>query len=293
MNYDRAMAELKHARTHRKMDSRKLCNATRLLRVFATDKDGNTEQHASLELFQEVILTWKPNGNIALTSAGYKTITTRDRYTRYLPSGFRVWQERPYWYIRTPSGTRPFRDGMEVRPDGWDITLPKTLNELDARELKTQTFAYAKLYADKLVRGMIAQNPSYDCPSCSRIAASRKEFDEGQRLHLLEHVQYHHEVPAGLLRAALNRAYSSRLFGHKGKHVVTRTFMHEVVAASWTEAQKLWRTPRTHRALLEQTELKLLAPELPRMDIRPRAHVMNIRWLLEDFLLGAFYFEEM
>jgi hypothetical protein len=305
MNYDQAYAGLRHARTKSLLQSKNLCNATKLKLVMGEAyvhpnglRVGVVEHHVSLELFNKVILTWKPNGNIVLTSAGYKTITTRDRFKRYLPQGFQVWQDYPYWYIRTPAGTMPFRDGMELNDQGVDCGMPPEFNR-GIPNLKDRVHKYAQFYAARLVNGVIPQgyraSPAQyvssdvaDCYDCRQLAGAKAEAVHKNRAHLLEHVQSE-TTPASLARVAVEHA----LADSPGFDELPRTFMREVIDASWYESQLVWRKPRTKKALITQTELKMLRTDLPRLDIIPRYYIRNLRALLEEFLLEALGFELM
>lgn len=288
MNYERALATLNHARTGKRLPKKKLMNATWLHEVaeLPTGQPFNLNIHepvVDLVLFDKHILSWKPNGNIALHSHYYKTWTTKDRYARYLPSGFRVWQNRPFWYINTPTGTRPFFDEMELRADGSVTGFPDALNAVDAHTLKSDVYQYSRLYAARLCNGVIPNVAENTCGECAVLEMTQagREFTARQQEHLLEHVQKE-TTPPHLILAAVDR-FRPR----------SRTFLRQVIEASWHENQKAWRKPTSKRALIEQTELLMTRENLPRLDIRPRAHIHELQMLVEDFLLEAFRFERM
>lgn len=50
-----------------------------------------------------------------LSSCGWQTSTTKERINRYLPTGYRVYQDDFTWYLDTPEETLEFRDGMEIK----------------------------------------------------------------------------------------------------------------------------------------------------------------------------------
>lgn len=57
-----------------------------------------------------IVVKW---GNfIRVSSCGWKTSTTKERINRYLPGGYRLYQEDYEWYLSTPNGVREFSDGM-------------------------------------------------------------------------------------------------------------------------------------------------------------------------------------
>jgi hypothetical protein len=58
------------------------------------------------------------DGQYRLDSHGYRTSTTKERINRYLPTGFRVFQEDYEWYLSGPGGGRKeFHDGMIIHPN--------------------------------------------------------------------------------------------------------------------------------------------------------------------------------
>lgn len=68
-----------------------------------------------VELHGHGVVKYRQDGRVQVSSAGYKTTTTKDRINRYTPSSFKVVQRQGRWYAkgRGPEKTE-FRDGMEV-----------------------------------------------------------------------------------------------------------------------------------------------------------------------------------
>jgi hypothetical protein len=301
VNYDRAEKTCRHASTNKPLASKALCNKTRLVRRQVPGTTQDMIDYIDLELFGKVILTWQPDGNLVLSSCGYKTVTTKDRYARYLPQGFRVWQDRPYWYLSTPSGTRIFHDDMEVNACGEDLHRSDEFNQLDAHDLYAQVLEYAKLYANELVAGRLTNSRAIDvCGECVRLNISPPtalEMDIAQQNHLLSHLRTKDLVP-GFALAAVSRTSSPAkpvwlMSDGKNDRYMTRSFLRQVIEASWKESQVLWRKPKTKRALIDQTEALMTREDLPRLDLRPRYYRKNLQMLIEDFLLETFGYERM
>lgn len=290
MNYERALATLRHARTGKQLDKKKLCNETWLHRILDKPDEGESRWYVDLVLFDKPIATWKPNGNVELISHGHHA-TTKERYNRFLHP-YRVWQTRPYWYIRTPAGILPFRDEMELTADGRDLGRAPALNAIDAIELKEQVHKYALLYANRLANGIIPTET--ECEGCRKLPWQFDSEPLGEELivHLLHHIQ-RDCTPCSIIRAAVNRAGTFSSGFCEGGRTISRSWMQQVIETSWTESQRFWRKPRTKSALLEQTELLMTAENTPRRDLRPREYVVNFRLLVEDFLLETFGFERM
>jgi len=67
---------------------------------------------------QSLIVIKNKDNSYELNSHGYRTKTTKERINRYIPSGFRVYQEDFTWYVSKPDGkVQEFKDGMIIRED--------------------------------------------------------------------------------------------------------------------------------------------------------------------------------
>ena len=285
MNYASAESTLIHAGHGKKLPQRNMCNATRLVR--SLDTEGGPDEFY-IELFGKEILRWKKNGNMVITSAGYRTVSTQDRLRRYLPGNFRVWSQNPYWFISTPSGIRPFIDGMEMEPGGTIKGLPDFLNKVSATDLQRQVHEYAKKYSRELTGGRISEINSCN-GSCSKNRLLQERESDTYLLHLFEHVQAGTCV-RGIVDDALNYTRQrTRGFFHKlsrSQHDLAR-----VVGVSWTEARQHLRRNLTEEELINDTELEMTTNQVPVRKIKPHLYVTNIRMLIEDYLLEVFRFE--
>lgn len=64
---------------------------------------------------QHPVVAIHENGDLRLDSCGFKTRSTKGRINRYLPDGYKVYQEDHDWYVETPRGeVREFEDGMKI-----------------------------------------------------------------------------------------------------------------------------------------------------------------------------------
>lgn len=63
---------------------------------------------------QHPVVVEHEDGTITVSSCEHSTSTTKERINRYLPSGYRVYQEDFDWYLSTPEGDREFEDGMVI-----------------------------------------------------------------------------------------------------------------------------------------------------------------------------------
>lgn len=87
-------------------DSRVIGNNTKLVR-----RNPST---IVVKLHGHPVVKYKSSGRTFVSSAGYKTDTTKDRINRYTPRGVSVVQRDFEWYLKHNGDKTPFRDGMEV-----------------------------------------------------------------------------------------------------------------------------------------------------------------------------------
>jgi hypothetical protein len=280
MNYEQALKALHHARGGRLLDRKKVGNETWLEcpPPAATGVTGAI----SLVLFKKYILAWLPNGDIELNNRGFWSYTTKDRYNKYLPQGFSVWQEHPYWYLKTPTGVRAFTNGMVVGADG---SYSGMTGQVNAKELLRQVQEYAKLYAGRLVRGEILE-ASRHCPGCARPPPEPSPYTAIPPAHALAHVQSS-TTPASLALNAVLMARRSDRSWPSGP-----ASLSNILLSCWQEHQFIWRPAHSKKALVRQTEARFLQDKVP-LNIVPSKYKQNLRWLIEDYLLDMFGFERM
>jgi hypothetical protein len=281
VNYARALATLHHARTGKLLEKKKLENATWLHLVHVAREPYCVD----LVPFDKHILTWYPNDSIAIDNCGYWAWTTKDRLNKYMPSGFRVWQTRPYWFIKTPRAVLPFRNGMHLDACGGNMALPNQVHVVGAHGMQEKVRAYAKAYAARLVDGKISREPY--CTLCT--TANNLELPMEKRLHLLTHMSLD-EFPGEIVIEAMRRTVpGDKYHFHQGERFGS-SFLADLVFASWKEVQVFWRKTTSRKALIEQVEQRMTTslvisfpPGGPKE--RPRKYITNFRMMIEDFLL--------
>jgi hypothetical protein len=77
----------------------------------------------SIRLYLTDIIRYFPNGDIELNSGGWQTVTTKDRFRRFLPRDVSVYSENGVWHVLTSFDYFVFEDGIMVHPDG-TVSLP-------------------------------------------------------------------------------------------------------------------------------------------------------------------------
>lgn len=275
MNYERALATLNHARTGKRLERKKLENATWVQLV------NGEPPCIDLTLFQKHILTWYPNGDIAIDNHTYWAYTTKDRLNKYMPSGFSVWQNKPYWYIRTPAAVLPYYNRMHLTSKGLDLAVPDQVHDVGVIDMKRRAHEYAKAYAARLVNGKIARAP--DCLDCRLDDGSPLTMED--RLHALRHMN-RSEFPSNIaIKAMMETTVGDRHHFHRG-NAVSSSFLRDMLHKSWEEAQVFWRKPRTKKELIRQTEKKMTSDlDFSFPPNAPSEYRTNFRTMVEDYFL--------
>lgn len=88
-------------------DKVKLGNNTELLKCFNC---------IAVQHFSTAVVSFYPDGSIALDNGGYQSSTTKKRINMYSP--FAVEQTKGIWYVHTPTGVYRFARGMRLNKDG-------------------------------------------------------------------------------------------------------------------------------------------------------------------------------
>lgn len=60
----------------------------------------------------------RPLLDVSINTGGFNTVTTRERLNRFLPSGWSVYTDSGFLYVRTPAGVFPHVDCATFKPDG-------------------------------------------------------------------------------------------------------------------------------------------------------------------------------
>lgn len=163
--------------TGRCRDRRKMANNTYLERL--GDDIG-------LRLHDTHVIVWKPNGDIVLDSGGWRSMTTKERMTNFLPGTYPqhswVRQEKGIWFVKWHDDEHRYADGMVLHPDG---TVSGALDDEQAgkrdRINKTKR-KHIKQFVDSITPEDIVyrwENPGGDCLLCRA----------GDTDHLLEHIE--------------------------------------------------------------------------------------------------------
>lgn len=118
MTYAAAVALIRKGRNGRK----KLANNTYL--EFTGSYHG-LRPLIGVKVHKTFVIVIQSDDSLILNSGGYKTRLTLDRINTYLPTGYRLYQERHTWKIWHNNTTVNYQDGMMIVPGNVPV-LPDT-----------------------------------------------------------------------------------------------------------------------------------------------------------------------
>ncbi len=301
-DYARADRTLYHARTKECLLQKLVAANTRLQRY--------KQDNIFLLYRGKKLIHWSAEGRVALTNSDWWTFMSRDRLNRFMPTGFRVWQKKPYWFLQTPSGVRPWRNEMELDLEGKTYgTFHPEVATRDAPELWNEVEAYAKEYVAKLLRGLFPApyDRSLLCKDCTQGATVENASTSSD--HILQHLRgenasgnfiYAAITSANkLLRGGTEGLYAPRDLGgelHIAKGMnIPRQVLRDAVSTCWSGTRALLMKPRTKAELVTQTELRMTAEadDWRSAMKNPRVLGWNLRRLLADYMLDSLGFQRM
>lgn len=149
-----------------------------------TDAAGNTY----LRLHETDIITRKKNGDVILSSGGWKTNLTKERLNE---NGYRISSYKKQWVLPIGGKEYVFEDGITIHADG-RVTGAGIAGDPRDKVLRQKIAKYADGYAEQLLLGKIGE-PSGDCFICM---TDLRETD-----HLTSHMKEKYYVPTLLLKA--------------------------------------------------------------------------------------------
>jgi hypothetical protein len=176
------------------------------------------------------IMTWYPDGNIALDTHGWLTMTTKERLNWGMPKHWGISQDHKLWYLRhwkefhepaDPTTTwdhQPYRntwkdvgswvyaDGMIFNPETGVITGAGEDQKALVRKLKL----YVRKYMEALSTGQVQAPGPGDCLYCAALRDTEDLTTEFGRQyakeHMLLHIDENYFVPSLLNNAVKEHA---------------------------------------------------------------------------------------
>jgi hypothetical protein len=130
------------------------------------------------------VVTHRVDGTWTLDSGGWKTVTTKERMSRYAPC--RIDSRRGVWYI----GNVPYVDGMRLDSDGKpivDASAGPDTTERDTKAIKRRIAKFVRMVDDCTE---LPQPNNGDCWFCMMKDANGKSWGDasGNTEHLMSHM---------------------------------------------------------------------------------------------------------
>jgi hypothetical protein len=164
-------------------------------------------------------MVYWPNGQIDLSSGGWRTSVTRERINRYLPFNWQLRCTEGVWWLRRAEPGYPydwlFEDGITVSAfgillRGQAFPLPKQFNAETlraVRKLKKRIKAYAQLCASKIPLEKPGPGDCWIC--CADMEDHRQD-----RNHLESHMAEGYVVPRLVYNALVQRKAGDLVLGY-------------------------------------------------------------------------------
>jgi hypothetical protein len=132
------------------------------------------------------VVTIDGNGYV-LNSGGWRTVTTKERISAYLPQGWYLSQCNGVWYVTTPKGRFDYYDGMRIATDG----TVKKVKHTDLKKIETLK-KKIKNFVNKIDKMKEIPLPnSGDCWYCSLHTQDGKTMGDSfeNNDHIMQHLK--------------------------------------------------------------------------------------------------------
>lgn len=138
------------------------------------------------------ILTFKSDGSCVATSGGFRTVTTKDRLNRFLPTGAAIFQRKGIWFWSAKDQIGAFTDGDSISADG-TITMQHPGTK-DSVALRNRIRKYAALYSNL----PLPEPSGADCWHCHFTTQEGKSLGDSIKDtgHLESHMEEGYVVPS-------------------------------------------------------------------------------------------------
>ena len=158
--------------------------------TFSRQENGET----IIRLHGTDIVRKHANGSVTLNSAGWKTVTTKDRMNDHMPAGFQLYSDKGQWFVRKGhwgdkvAPTAPYFDGMNVPRD---VLAPKAKGAKLATKEDALRKQIRKFVCDVPFKGPFPAPDNGDCWYCLMKTQDGKSLGDatGDNGHILEHIK--------------------------------------------------------------------------------------------------------
>jgi len=163
--YHELESYLKKGKRRINTTDRPIANNTRVIKRSPTS--------IAIKLHNTDVITLFENGSIQLNTDGWKTVTTKDRMTRFLSAGISIYSERFIWYVRLDKKVYLYEDYMIITHDRFVTDAngkaikehSKSIEKKKRNQLK-KIDKYIKTFLKELNDGNIDAPSAGDCWIC-------------------------------------------------------------------------------------------------------------------------------
>ena len=179
-----------------------------------------------IRLHHTDIVTFKENGDIVLNTGGWKTVTTKDRINKFLPSHQWITTIKGQWILTVVDKSYQFADDMTIKADG---TIEGAGEFIDVKAITKRIKKYVNDYMIELEAGHVPAPSMGDCFYCQfqEVGSERMAGEAVKNTsHLESHFDEKYYVPSLLAQAIkvfpvsnVAQWYLSDKWGNTNNHI--------------------------------------------------------------------------
>lgn len=156
------------------------------------------------------IITWLPNGNMVLSSGGWRTMTTKDRISQFAGKDVWVRQNKGVWYVNG----QDFYDGMVVTAKGKLVSKAVSNNLPAIEKMKKKINKFCQL----LTKDNIPMPNGGDCWLCclrtDKGVPMADAFGKQDNDHLAQHVKEGYMHGSLIVNAMREKGFADNQIGY-------------------------------------------------------------------------------
>ena len=194
MNFEEAKALLKTAKVQE--NGKPFGNNTRIIQI---------GENIAIRLHETNIVTFAPDGTIALNSGGWRTVTTKERMNDALRGqGVQITQAKGLWYI----GGSLFYDGITIKEGG--VLNPQAPQDMEIykKQIDKMVKTYIDGFIDHIVENGLEEPSGGDCWACCMQATDGRPDAMGID-HYFSHFDEKYYVPSLFVNALTEHKFGN------------------------------------------------------------------------------------
>lgn len=150
-----------------------------------------------IRLHRTNIIQFNLDGSVQLSTGGWQTVTTKNRFNRFAPCS--VYSNAGVWMVAYGGKEYAYADGITLLPDG--TVQGEGVDPNETKKLRARVRKYAQAYTKALWAGEISAPSAGDCWYCALRDKDGKPW--GGRGHIIAHMDESYFVPSLLVNAVM------------------------------------------------------------------------------------------